>query len=144
MQKLITELGIKEKVFFKEGICDNELRGLYQNAELFLLLSQADNHDVEGFGIVYLEAAAFGLPVIATYGCGAEDAVLNGENGYLFDASDIEKIAERILEIFKNQNLRQRLSLKSIEFAKENSNQKMVGKYLDVYNYVSRSWDSGK
>ncbi len=55
--------------------------------------------DVEGLGIVYLEASAMGLPVIGGDSGGAPDAILPGETGYVVRGSDVADLAERIVQL---------------------------------------------
>ena len=133
MQKIIAELGIVDKVLFKENISDEELVCWYQQAELFMLLPQNIKYDVEGFGLVFLEAAAFGLPVIGAADSGAEDAIWNGRNGFLVNPADITAAATRAREILSNQDLRQKLSANSILFAKKMSWEHTINNYLTIY-----------
>jgi phosphatidylinositol alpha-1,6-mannosyltransferase len=63
----------------------------------------------EGFGIVYLEANACGKPVIGGRSGGTEDAVVNGQSGYLVDPESPEAIAEKILGLLRNPTLAQRV-----------------------------------
>jgi phosphatidylinositol alpha-1,6-mannosyltransferase len=63
--------------------------------------------DVEGFGIVALEANYFGLPVIGARGCGIEDAINDGYNGFLVDNKDCDEITEKTVQTILNMgNLR--------------------------------------
>ena len=57
--------------------------------------------DVEGLGIVYLEASATGLPVLAGDSGGAPDAVLEGETGYVVDGRDVDAVAERLVTLLQ-------------------------------------------
>ena len=68
-------LGLRGSVHYFKGIRWPFLKALYANAELFWLLPVDDDKDVEGFGFVFLEAAAAGLPVIGTRSSGAEDEI---------------------------------------------------------------------
>lgn len=63
--------------------------------------------EVEGLGIVYLEASACGLPVIAGASGGAPDAVKDGETGFVVDGNNIDEIAERIIQLLADHNLRE-------------------------------------
>lgn len=63
--------------------------------------------EVEGLGIVYLEASACGLPVIAGASGGAPDAVRDGETGFVVDGNNIDEIAERIIQLLADHNLRE-------------------------------------
>src|SRR5260221_4577013 len=55
--------------------------------------------DVEGLGIVYLEASASGLPVVGGDSGGAPDAILDGETGYVVPGRDVAAVAARIIEL---------------------------------------------
>ncbi|NUS22651.1 MAG: glycosyltransferase family 4 protein, partial [Streptomyces sp.] len=65
--------------------------------------------DVEGLGIVYLEASATGLPVVAGDSGGAPDAVLDGETGWVVRGGSVEDSAERILALLGDGELRRRM-----------------------------------
>src|SRR5581483_10229214 len=65
--------------------------------------------DVEGLGIVFLEASAVGLPVIAGDSGGAPDAVRDGETGFVVDGRDTRQLAERLIELLRDGELRARL-----------------------------------
>ena len=65
--------------------------------------------DVEGLGIVYLEASATGLPVLAGDSGGAPDAVRDGETGYVVDGRDVHAVAERLITLLRDDALRARL-----------------------------------
>ncbi|MFH0804153.1 MAG: glycosyltransferase family 4 protein [Candidatus Zambryskibacteria bacterium] len=137
LKNLIKELHIEEKVVFKKDISREELVSLYKGAELFLLLSQNDNYDVEGFGLVFLEAAACGLPVIGSTNCGAEDAIWNGGNGFLVDPKNISKAKKYALIILKNFEMKYKFKDKSLEFARKMSWQNAAQKYLNIYKELS-------
>ena len=133
---LIHELGITERVKFFERISDEELVTLYRTAELFLLLPQNVDNDIEGFGLVFVEAAAFGLPVIGARDSGAEDAVLDGKNGYLVAPTDTEGAAEKMLTILGDTSLRHELAQASIALAKECDWKNKITEYSAVYELL--------
>ncbi len=133
IKQLIRELKIEDRIIFKQNISDEELVQLYKNAEIFILLPQNDDYDIEGFGLVYVEAAAFGLPVIGCLNSGAEDAVLDKQNGFLVKSSDIDGASEKILEIINNNSLKLKFSKESIDFAKRNDWGNIIKYYLEIY-----------
>ncbi len=133
IKQLIQNLKIEDKVIFKQNISDEELVLLYKNAEMFILLPQNDNHDIEGFGLVYIEAAAFGLPVIGCFDSGAEDAILNKQNGFLVNPDDVDNATEKVLEIMNNSSLKLEFSRKSVDFAKKNDWGYVIKYYLEIY-----------
>jgi glycosyltransferase involved in cell wall biosynthesis len=136
LQSLIKELNIVDKVIFKENISDQELFSLYKNAELFILLPQNIDHDIEGFGLVFVEAAAFGLPVIGALNSGAIDAILDKQNGFLIDPQDIDEAAKKIEYILSDENLQNNFRIKSVEFAKSLDWSIIIKKYLKIYELL--------
>ncbi len=133
LKKLATENRIADNVEFFSGIDDEALSDLYQRAKLFILTSVNENHHFEGFGLVFLEAAAAGLPVVGTLNNGIEDAVKNNYNGILAPQNDIEKTAHAIADIIKNENLIKEMSINSVAWAKDHDWGKVVLKYLKAY-----------
>ncbi len=65
--------------------------------------------DVEGLGIVYLEASATGLPVVAGDSGGAPDAVREGETGYVVDGRDVAALADRVATLLADPELARRM-----------------------------------
>ncbi len=116
---------------------EEELRALYQNAELFLLLSRNAGHDVEGFGMVFLEAASQGLSVIGSRDCGVEDAMIDGKNGFLVHEKNIDEAAEATLRILQNGELKKRFSEESRKFAKNFLWDDKILEYECVYKRIT-------
>jgi phosphatidylinositol alpha-1,6-mannosyltransferase len=132
--ELIKELHLENKVFILSDVnTKDELRSAYAGAELFCLLSQNLNYDVEGFGLVFLEAAASGLPVVGSKNCGVEDAVLSGENGFLVDSRNYGVFASAIIDILKNPSLKVGMSKKSLDFARASTWESKIKKYIAIY-----------
>ncbi|MFY9493279.1 MAG: glycosyltransferase family 4 protein [Minisyncoccia bacterium] len=131
----MSNLKIENKVVFFDKVEEDFLIALYHAAELFILLPQDDGKDIEGFGLVFLEAAVYGLPIIATLNTSAEDAVKNGINGFLVPTNDGKKAAEAILSIIGDIGLKEKLSRASIDFAKSMSWNKVAQYYANnIYN----------
>src|SRR5262249_21620374 len=97
LRELCKKLGLAEQVNFLGRVSDAELLGLYRSADLFVLPVKALSADVEGFGIVYLEANAAGVPVLCSVAGGATDAVVDGETGIVLRSAEPGDIAEGIL-----------------------------------------------
>ena len=91
VQYLVTDLDLQENVILAGYISDQELLAHYNLCDVFAMPSKG-----EGFGIVFLEAAACGKPVIAGNKDGSVDALLNGRLGSLVDPDDVSQIAEAI------------------------------------------------
>jgi phosphatidylinositol alpha-1,6-mannosyltransferase len=107
LDSLIAKYGIKDSVIFLGSIAYADLPKYLNAADLFVMPSRSRlmGLEVEGLGIVYLEASACALPVIAGSSGGAPDALLDGRTGYVVDGLDIDQIANRVLSLIDNPKL---------------------------------------
>jgi len=106
------------KVEFHGDISNDQLQGLYAQSDLFAMTSAPYRNSIEGFGLVYLEAAAHGLPIIANRLGGVEDAVSNGGNGILVAPDDEPALATALAQLIENKSLREKMGAKSIEWTR--------------------------
>jgi phosphatidylinositol alpha-1,6-mannosyltransferase len=99
---------------------DEALPELYDAMDLFILPTQPtdDPYDVEGFGIVFLEAAARGVPAIGSPIGGVPDAVADGETGMLV-APDPDAIAEAIEQFRSDPEMRDAMARRARERVEE-------------------------
>lgn len=97
LEQIAHDLRLGGHVTFHGRLDAGRLRQLYADADLFVLASRASPHDVEGFGIVYVEAAALGVPSICSRDGGATDAVEDGRSGIVIAESTPEAIAAGIV-----------------------------------------------
>jgi len=118
LKKLIFESGLKDRVVFLEKISDEDLLRYYNDAELFVMTSITEPDTVEGFGMVYLEAGACGIPVVGAYNTGAEAAIKDNINGFLVRHDPVE-IANAMRKILSDKNLARNLGINGIKRAKE-------------------------
>lgn len=88
-----------------------ELPGFYATGDVFAMPVRSRNlgFDVEGLGIVYLEASATGIPVIAGNSGGAPEAVIDGVTGFVLNPNNQMILAEKIIELLLNKELSNRL-----------------------------------
>jgi len=93
IQEKTKQLGIADQCRFPGYVAEEELPDLYRSSDLFVLPSRK-----EGFGIVFLEAIASGLPVIAGDRDGSVDALVDGELGRLIDPEDGGQLVDAISE----------------------------------------------
>ena len=98
LQKLAERHGVTEHVKFTGSVPWAELPAHYAAGDVFAMpcRTRRKGLDVEGLGIVYLEASASGLPVIAGDSGGAPDAVIEGETGYVVGGRDLPALVERL------------------------------------------------
>lgn len=133
----IKNRGLDGTVVLLPQVPQDFLAALYRNAELFVLLPYDDDRDVEGFGLVFLEAAASGVPVIGTRDSGAADAVAEGRNGFIVPPADASAAAGAMRRMLTDHDLRARLASGSREFAREMSWERAARAYLNLYASLS-------
>lgn len=111
LRKLAAETGVRDSVRFTGPVPWAELPAHYGAGDVFAMpcRTRRGGLDVEGLGIVYLEASATGLPVVAGDSGGAPDAVLDGETGWVVRGGSAEESAERILALLGDAELRRRM-----------------------------------
>ncbi len=116
LKYLVKRLRLKKHVIFLERVDDDELQIFYDLANVFIMTSrELSCGDVEGFGIVYLEANNFKKPVIAGRTGGAIEAVEHEVNGLLVNPDDFRHIAKAITKLFKHRDYAQQLGEKGFE-----------------------------
>lgn len=97
-----TALGVSERVRFLGAVTDARLPDLYRSADFLAMPSRTrlDQADIEGFGIVYLEGAASGLPALAGLSGGAPEAVPDGKAGLVVDGDDLAAVTAALTRLF--------------------------------------------
>jgi phosphatidylinositol alpha-1,6-mannosyltransferase len=103
--------GLRVPVRFLGRVPDGELSGLYSAADLFVLAAREEPEgDVEGFGLVLLEAAACGTPAVACRSGGVPDAVDDGVSGLLVPPDDPAALAAALTRVLTDDALRRWLA----------------------------------
>jgi glycosyltransferase involved in cell wall biosynthesis len=111
--QLAADLQISDCVHFFDNLSRNEIAGCYSRCDIFALPSTG-----EGFGLVFLEAMAFGKPLIGAVGGGIPDVVEDGKNGYLVAAGDIGQLCQALTVLLSNEQLRVELGSKGAELVR--------------------------
>lgn len=96
-------------------VSDADLREIYSRCSVLALPSREARGEREGFGLVFLEAALFGKPVVAGRVGGVSDAVLHGRTGLLVDPEDPAAIARAVVRLLGDESLRRRMGLRAWE-----------------------------
>jgi len=104
------------------GVQKNEVvQKLMKDADIYVQHSMTDSEtgDEEGMPVSILEAMANSLPIVSTHHAGIPEAVINGFNGYLVDEGNSEVMAERIVELARDSELRRRFGVAGWRRTKE-------------------------
>ena len=101
LHALARDYGVAGSVTFTGPVTPGELPAYYDCGDVFAMpcRTRRGGLDVEGLGIVYLEASAAGLPVVGGDSGGAPEAVLDGESGYAVPGRDVAAVARRVAEL---------------------------------------------
>jgi phosphatidylinositol alpha-1,6-mannosyltransferase len=111
LELLAQSTGVQDRVVFAYDVPTAELPSYYALSDVFVMPSRThlEACDVEGFGLVYLEANACGKAVLAGRSGGVPDAVLDGVTGFLVDPLDPEAIASGLARLLSDRQLAMRL-----------------------------------
>jgi phosphatidylinositol alpha-1,6-mannosyltransferase len=95
---LAADAGVTDHVVFTDGVPADELPAHYAMADVFAMpcRTRGAGLDVEGLGIVFLEASATGIPVVAGDSGGAPETVLEGQTGHVIDGRDAEQLVDTL------------------------------------------------
>ena len=107
LERLVDELGLRDDVAFAGAKPWAELPPYFAAGDVFCMPTRTRRagFEVEGLGIVYLEASATGLPVVAGDSGGAPDAVQDGATGYVVDGTSLGQIADRVSTLLLDKAL---------------------------------------
>ncbi len=107
--------GLERRVRLLGRVSEKDLVTLYQGADLFVMPNIPVNGDIEGFGVVLLEAGLSGLPAIASRLEGIQDVITEGANGHLVESGDAWGFSEAIMRYYHNRPAMQAASLRAAE-----------------------------
>ena len=110
LQRLAAEVGVADDVVFTGSVPWQDLPGYYDAGDVFAMpcRTRRAGLEVEGLGIVFLEASATGLPVVAGRSGGSPDAVLEGQTGVVVDGRSVSAVAAAVATYLEDRELAQR------------------------------------
>ncbi|MCW2525843.1 MAG: alpha-(1-2)-phosphatidylinositol mannosyltransferase [Pseudonocardiales bacterium] len=111
LKSRVQQHGVGQSVIFTGGVPSDQLPAHFAAGDVFAMPCRTRRRglDVEGLGIVYLEASADGLPVVAGDSGGAPEAVREGETGFVVDGRDLTQLTRAIVTLLTDSDLRQRM-----------------------------------
>jgi phosphatidylinositol alpha-1,6-mannosyltransferase len=103
LEALILENKLQEHVQLLDEIADDKMIKCYQQADLFILPNRTIDNDIEGFGMVLVEAQACAKPVVAGDSGGTKETMLVGESGFIIDCTEPQIIAKKMVDILSDK-----------------------------------------
>lgn len=128
LRELAAELDVAEKVKFLGKIVPPELIEIYRAGTVFVTASETETQ-----GIVLIEAAATGLPLIAVDAGAVGELCRNRKNGILCPVGDVEAISRAIYKMLTDKALRQKYGRESLEIAKKHDLSRTLARFIEIY-----------
>jgi glycosyltransferase involved in cell wall biosynthesis len=138
VQQQIKRLDLESCVHLLGMVPENDLLSWYQHADVFALPSLNVGGQFEGFGMVFLEAGACGLPVVGTTGSGVAEAVIDGETGFLVPQNDAGALADAITRLLADDALRARMGAAGRQHAQQMDWSSIAARVRAVYEENTR------
>ena len=131
LEEKAKDLNITDSVKFLGKIMPPELYDVYRLGDVFVTASE-----IETQGIVLIEAAATGLPLIAVDAGAVAEVCQNNKNGFLLKPGDVNGIAMAMSVLLGDEKLREKMALESVRIANEHSLEKTIDKFVEIYQKV--------
>ena len=120
LQSLVSELNLTNHVSFLSEVSDEVMLSCYQQCTLFILPNRTVGKDIEGFGMVLVEAQACGKPVVAGDSGGTRETMLDGQTGYIIDCTNTDTISDTLINLLDDQQLLDSMGTKGRQHIVEN------------------------
>lgn len=132
LQEQIDRLGLSDKVVL--GCAETDMKSVYANASILALSSR-----YEGLPMVLLEAQAAGLPIVSfECKCGPKDVITDGGDGYLVEDGNVGLLAEKLLELINNEELRRKMGAEAYKNSERFSEERVMAQWVELFNEVVR------
>lgn len=139
IKDLITSLNFKNRILMLDKVSNDTLKLLYNSTDAFIMPNIPVSGDMEGFGIVAIEAASCGLPVVASNLEGIKDAIKDGKNGFLVEPYDVQDYIRKINFVANMENITE-FKNKQIKYTNENYNLKKISyKYYSLFKKILKN-----
>lgn len=136
--KAAETLGLSKNVYVLGRTTDETHHNLFNGADVFVMPNIKVSGDVEGYGIVLLEAALCGLPIVASGIEGIKDAVSNNKNGVLVESGNGQEFIREVQEFLSDSKKSARFGERARKHVINNNNwDAIAGRYIDIYKEIS-------
>ena len=139
LEGLVKELDLGDRVTFVGKVPNEKVPEYMAASDIFVLPSLS-----EGFPVVILEAMASGLPIVATKVGGLPEIVKDGENGFLVKPRGPEELADKVLALLENEELRRGMIRNNRNKVQQYSWENTVGQLEAIYSHVVKGTDKSQ
>lgn len=134
LRQLAAELGVADSVVFVGFVPNEQLSDFYDLSDIFIMPNRDEDGDLEGFGMVFLEAGAASKPVIGGDSGGTADAILEGITGFRVDSKNVDEITNALRTLVSNDTLREEMGRAGYLRARNDFSWPSRGKMLHEVN----------
>jgi len=121
--KLIHKQRLNDYVTFHGSVVENDLMDLYRSSDIFVFPNYPQT-----WGLAVFEAMALGLPTVITKGCGASEILSSRENSMIVDVHSPSQIANAVVDLVENKELKDRISSQGRQFVEKNISWELFGR----------------
>ena len=130
LQYNIRELGLSNQINI--GRAEKDMMSVYKDASILAMSSR-----YEGLPMVLLEAQAAGLPIVSfDCKCGPKDVIENGVDGFLVEDGDIEQLAQKLVVLMQDANLRKQMGSAAYAHSERYSEERIMKQWTDLFDEV--------
>lgn len=130
LQNNIRELGLSNQINI--GRAEKDMMSVYKDASILAMSSR-----YEGLPMVLLEAQAAGLPIVSfDCKCGPKDVIENGVDGFLVEDGDIEQLAQKLVVLMQDANLRKQMGSAAYAHSERYSEERIMKQWTDLFDEV--------
>jgi phosphatidylinositol alpha-1,6-mannosyltransferase len=140
---LAQELGLRDWVRFPGAVTDQEKKLIYGTSHIYAMPSIQVGEMIEGFGIVFLEAAAAGMPSISGNTGGQSEAVIHGKTGFVVDGTSLPEVHQAVRNLVQDIELRAVMGREGKRWAAEHDWTKVVERTCTAIDGVLRGRKRG-
>ena len=132
LQRQIGELDLNDRVIL--GRAETDMKTIYVNASILAMSSR-----YEGLPMVLIEAQAVGLPIVSfKCKCGPKDVITEGIDGYLVEEGDVAALADRLLKLIKDEDLRKKMGQEAYKNSERFSEERVMDQWEKLFEEVVR------
>ncbi|AUC89112.1 glycosyltransferase family 4 protein [Alteromonas sp. MB-3u-76] len=111
LKQLTHELNLHDNIRFMPNVSDEDMVACYQQADIFVLPNRDVGRNIEGFGIVMIEAQACGIPVIGGMSGGTPETLVHGKTGFSVTCSTPDELVEHVVLLAHDNEKREKMGL---------------------------------
>lgn len=108
-----------------------DIEKIYKKSKLHIILSYH-----EGFGLTIIESASYGIPTIAYNDSGFEDMIINNKNGFLIERNNFDDLVEKIIKIYNDNKLFEKLSNNAQEYSKKYTYSNIIDNWKNIIENI--------